>query len=484
MATLDMTEIGHSGLKRSGGIIEEEFLRELKGSRWWRVVREMQQDAVIGGVLLAIELSLRQVAVEIEAADDTPQADEARLFVEECLGDMSSSWADTLSEIVTMLSYGYSYLEIVYKRRMGDNRDTGKASKYDDGRVGWRKWAIRSQDSLDRWDFDGEGGLQGMWQVQDYGSPVLIPIEKALLFRTSTHKGNPEGKSALRSAYTAWYYKRNISRIEAIGVERDLAGLPVVYMPPNYLSANATANERALFAAMKEIVTNIRRDEQEGVIMPMLYDDDGNKLFDLQLLTSGGGRQFDTDAIIARYNQQISMSVLADFIMMGHEKVGSYALSATKSSLFKTALDAWLQAIAAVINTHAIPRLLRLNGIALEFAPKLCFGRVGEITLEDVTMWIDSVAKAGGQLFPHLETENHLRRLVGLPPLDEEEYQAREDERKASEQADREAKARPPAFVPQGDAQDDSQDDTQEAEMSTQEMMAQLLAAQRILARG
>lgn len=480
MATLDMQEIGQTGLKRSGGVVLEEFLRELQGPRWWRVVREMQQDAVIGGVLLAIELSLRQVAVEIEAADDTPQADEARLFVEECLGDMSSSWADTLSEIVTMLSYGYSYLEIVYKRRTGDNRDTGKASKYNDGRVGWRKWAIRSQDSLDQWAFDDEGGLQGMWQVQDRGAPVLIPIEKALLFRTSTHKGNPEGKSALRSAYTAWYYKRNISRIEAIGVERDLAGLPVVYMPPNYLSANATANERALFAAMKEIVTNIRRDEQEGVIMPMLYDGESkNKLFDLQLLTSGGGRQFDTDAIIARYNQQISMSVLADFIMMGHEKVGSYALSATKSSLFKTALDAWLQAIAAVINTHAIPRLLRLNGIALEFAPKLCFGRVGEIDLLDVVEFIKAAGAAGMTLFPGLETENHLRRLVGLPPLDEEEYQAREDERRANAEADRAAKARQP--VADNSAQDDA---PQDEEMSTQEVMDQLLAAQRILARG
>lgn len=479
MATNDMREIGSTGLRRSGGVVEEEFLRELKGPRWWRVVREMQQDAVIGGVLLAIELSLRQVAVEIEAADDSPQAEETRLFVEECLADMSSSWADTLSEILTMLSYGYSYLEVVYKRRNGDNRDTGKASKYDDGRIGWRKWAIRSQDSLDRWQFDDEGGLQGMWQVQDIGAPVLIPIEKAFLFRTSTHKGNPEGRSVLRSAYTAWYYKRNISRIEAIGIERDLAGLPVVYMPPNYLSSNATAAEQALFAAMKEVVTNIRRDEQEGVIMPTLYDDSGHKLFELQLLASGGSRQFDTDAIIARYNQQMSMSVLADFIMLGHEKVGSYALSATKSSLFKTALDAWLQAIAGVINAHAIPRLMRLNGMTLDIAPRLCFGTVGEITLEDVTMWIDSVAKAGGQLFPHLETENHLRRLVGLPMIDEEEYQAREDERKASEAADRAAKARQP--VGNEPPQDDG---AQDEEMSTQEAMDQLLAAQRILARG
>ena len=48
--------------------------------------------------------------------------------------------------------------------------------------------------------------------------------------------------------------------------------------------------------------------------------------YDLKLLSTGGRRQFDTNAIIARYDARIAMSCLADFILLGHDKVGTLAL--------------------------------------------------------------------------------------------------------------------------------------------------------------
>ena len=58
-----------------------------------------------------------------------------------------------------------------------------------------------------------------------------IPMSKALLFRTKSRKNNPEGRSILRNAYRSWYFKRRIQEIEGIGIERDLAGLPVMHGP-------------------------------------------------------------------------------------------------------------------------------------------------------------------------------------------------------------------------------------------------------------
>lgn len=479
MATANMVELGSTGLRRNSGQIAEEFLRELQGPRWFKVVRQMQQDAIVGAILLAIELSLRQVAVTIKPADDTPAAQEVANFVKSCLTDMSSSWADTLAEILTMLPYGWAYLECVYKRRLGDNADPSKHSKYIDGKIGWRKWAIRAQDSLDSWDFDDRGGVQGMWQTQEAGAPILIPIEKALLFRTTAHKGNPEGKSILRSGYRSWYMLTNIENIEGIGVERDLAGLPVAKLPAQYMSSTATASQQALYAEIKKIVINIRRDEQEGIVFPSDRDEHGNELFSLELLSSGGSRQFDTGAIIGRYKNDIAMSALADFILLGHEKVGSYALSATKSSLFRTALQAWLISIADVINTHGIPRLVRLNGFPLELMPTLGFGAVGEIDLADVINWVKEVAGAGGQVFPHLATENALRMKVGMPELDEDEFNEREEANQQDKEAERAAKARQPfGNEPQED------EDAQDEKMSAAEMRAHLQAADRVLARG
>ena len=54
-------EIGTSGLKRSGGLVTEEFLPELRGPRAMRVYREMRDNsAVVGACLGAIEMLIRQ----------------------------------------------------------------------------------------------------------------------------------------------------------------------------------------------------------------------------------------------------------------------------------------------------------------------------------------------------------------------------------------------------------------------------------------
>lgn len=460
-------ELGGTGLSRAGGVVRDEYLRELAGDRWQSTVREMGNDAIVGAILFAIEMLLRRVPVQVAPADESAAAQEMAAFVEQCLGDMSADWTDTLAEILSMLSYGWAYLEIVYKRRGGDAEDPQRRSKYDDGRIGWRKWSIRSQETRDRWEFDATGGIQGMWQRFDGGPEVLIPIEKALLFRTNSSKGNPEGRSVLRSAYRAWWFKRNVENIEGIGIERDLAGLPVAKVPPAVLAALGD-NERAQLAAIKEIVTNIRRDEQEGVVWPLVRDESGHEMYTLELLSSGGTRQFDTSAIIQRYEQRIAMSVLADFILLGHEAVGSYALSATKSSMFKTALQSWLTSIAGVINTHAIPRLLKLNGMDVRLAPALSFGAVGDVDIDTVITFVTQMTNSGMSFFPSPELENKLRSDVGLPALSDEDMQRRAE--------DEQRRMRPAQEEP-----DQEQDD---APPDARQMAAMLAAAQRVLLRG
>ena len=166
--------------------------------------------------------------------------------------------------------YGWSYHEIVYKRRLGDNRDPSKRSKYNDGRIGWRKIPSRSQDSWAGWKFDEEddGNVIGMWQDTGNGK-VLILIEKALLFRTTSARGNPEGRSFLRGAYRPWYFKKHIEEIEGIGIERDLAGLPVLITPENLDIWNPEdANAQKIRQQAESLVKNIRRDRNEGVVLP------------------------------------------------------------------------------------------------------------------------------------------------------------------------------------------------------------------------
>ena len=153
-------EIGRIGQRRYGGTIYEEFLHELRGTRGIEVYREMSEnDDVVGAILFAIEMLVRQCDWNVEPGGDTAKDKEAAEFVESCMHDMQDTWTDTISEILSFLTYGWSFHEIVYKRRMGNTKNPTTKSKYTDGLIGWKKLPIRAQETLYRWEYDNEDNL-------------------------------------------------------------------------------------------------------------------------------------------------------------------------------------------------------------------------------------------------------------------------------------------------------------------------------------
>lgn len=787
-----MAEIGSTGLNRQGGIVLEEPLRELRGSRWVAAVRDMtHNDATVGAILFAIEMLIRQVPWTVEPLSDATEDQEAAAFVDECLHDMGVTWEDTLAEILTMIPWGWAYLELIYKRR-------------EDGRIGWDGWPIRAQETLYEWQFDERGRVLGMvQQAPPSYAVVTIPVEKALHFRTTSHKGNPEGfalapdtpiptpdgwrtmedlqpgdkvfdergkiryvmarqewenrpcyavrfndgseivadenhlwvtqlnwerakgvpgkprstkeiaetvktargvsnhaipwagpldypeqmlpidpyflgywlgdgislqssittherdvpelvaslssvgyrttvavngypdgagrivrvlgdedrinspqtvlrmlglignkhippsymrgsiqqrrallaglmdsdgtvdaygrcefnnadhgliagvaelvrslgcsvsvttrkktggsapvingrsvglksdqlavkftpswspfrlkrkadrtlaqrarvhhyitdvepveprrticievdspsnlflagrsmipthNSLLRRAWRAWNAKRRIENLEGIGIERDLAGLPTIKVPAAMIVAGG-----AVYETYKNIASNIRRDEQEGIVLPSDRDEHGHPLYELTLLSTGGTRQFDTDKTITRYRADIVMSVLMDFLVIGHEDAGSWALNSSKTKIAATALGGWCKSISAVVNRKAIPDLLALNGMRGQ-----CQLIHGDIETPDLGLlgdFIDKLAKAGAPLFPDQALEDRLREYAGLPPVpeDRDDMLALQQERDdMAAELDQARKAQPP--VPPEEEQppaDESQD--------------------------
>ena len=396
MPDYDLSEIGTTGLKHSWGLVQDEFLPQLQGDRANKVYREMgDNDPIAGAVLYAFENMVRQVTWTVTGSK--------RTFVEDCMAGMSQSWEDFIAEALSKLQYGWAYHEIVYTER--------------DGRIVWRKLPIRGQDTLCRWEFDAHGGVQGMWQYADGYKTVLIPIDKALHFRTSAKRNNPQGRSVLRTAYRPFWFKKRIEEIEAIGVERDLAGIPIVEIPAELLSSTAPAGSAAAVAEFKTIVQNLRNDEQSGLVVPQAYDERGNKLYTYGLMSSNGRRQFVTGDIIGRYSQQIAMASMADVILLGHEKVGSFALSDSKSKLLTVGLQAQVDEIASVLNKHALPRLFALNGMEQQNTQIVA----GEIEQANIAVVVDSLwklAQAGMALFPSDSLEAWLRAKLDAPMAD------------------------------------------------------------------
>jgi hypothetical protein len=415
--------LGDTGVKSYGGFITEEFLTELQGQKGIKVYREMSSnDPIVGAVIFALSMLIRSADFHMQEADDSPEAEEAAQLVDGMLKDMSVPFSTVIDEACTQLVYGYAPCEIVWKRRVGPDQPTGETrSKFTDGLVGIRNISLRKQQSIVKWEIDeDDSSIKGVWQQPTYKPQVFIPIEKMLLFRTTEEGNNPEGRSILRTAYRPWYMKKRIENFEGVGIERDLAGLPVARIPMEFMTTTADAEQKAVYNAWKELVKNVRRDQQDGIIIPSDTDQNGKALFDFELLTTGGTRQFDTTKIVDRYNRAIATSVLADFIFLGQQSVGSFALSSDKTALFATAVGTMAARIADVFNRHLLPRIWKYNALDYDVMPQMVPGDLETPNLTELGGFIESLAGTGAQLFPDRELENHLRKVAGLPPAPEE----------------------------------------------------------------
>ena len=418
---VDFHELGATGLRRSGGFVLEEFLPQLQGIKARQVYREMaDNDPVVGGILLAFNEVLGRLDWHIEKPDQASSQDLlAYDFIASAFEDTEDGWDVTLAQILSMLVYGYAVHEVVYKIRGGDSKSPEYRSKYADGRIGWRKFPIRSQDSFLRWEFGEHGEIKAFIQQDITTGMHYIPMQKALLFRTNEWKGNPEGISLLRKAYSSWFYKKRIQEIEAIGIERDLAGLPVAYAPQEWFSPNADSGVKSSLTAVQNMITQIKRNETEGVVLPYITDEANNKMLYLELLNSGGSRVFNTEAIIDRYNKMIATSMLADFVLLGQGTVGSFALGSQKLESWQMIVESIAKSICNVFNKQAIQKLLDLNGIKCDQPPQLTFGTVARSDLAALGQYLGSLADAGILSPSDPDLESWARKQADMPPVQE-----------------------------------------------------------------
>ncbi len=416
------SEVGTTGLQYMGGQVYQEFLPNLQWPRAAKIYQEMESnDPVVGAIMYVCEQLIRRIDWKVIKSGEQQVDLEARDFLESCLNDMDRPWNDVIAEILSMLTFGFSWHEQVYKYRRGDVKNPRYSSQYSDGRVGWKKIAGRYQPTIQEWKIENGEVLAAVQTTMPDYQTRIIPYSKSLLFRTKYRFGNPEGRSLLRNAYRPWYFKKHIEEIEGIGIERDLAGLPVFTTPEGVDIWNpADPNAVRIRARAEQLVRNIRRDHNEGVVKPFGWE--------LELLSTGSRRQFDTNAIINRYDQRIAMTLLADLVMLGADKVGSYALADVKKSLLGVSLESILGSIADVLNRIAIPRLFRVNVFpGLVNYPKIVPGKVITPDIAELARYVQALAGSKMPLFPNIDLEEYFRELVGMPSVRSQSEQERQE---------------------------------------------------------
>jgi hypothetical protein len=399
-------EIGFSGLKAWGGQIQEEFLRELQGQNGYKRYNEMRMNCpVAGALLMAIEQAVRSVRWYF--ASDEGEDDQRLLFLNDCWDDLD--WNAHISDALTMMPFGFALFEIVYRR--------------DGSKLVWDKFAVRGQDTVDTWNISTNGLIEGFNQrVPPTYAVVALPSDKLIHYRLRVEKNNPEGRSIFRTAWTSYYYWKNISQIEGISLERGGAGFPVVTMPAGATTDETDSSSDAYKAA--KIVRNVRLDEQAGIVLPESW------LFSF-ISPSGGDITATFDKVITRYESRILMSALAQFLMLGQSSVGTQALSSDQTDFFTMSANSVADTIAQTFTNQAVRKLLKLNGmddigIRLEHSP------AGDVDLNKIGTFLQ---QAGDRLTWMPSDEMWLRAIAHMPEVEEETLQDERDQKAAVGQA-------------------------------------------------
>ena len=416
--------LGVAGNNTKNGMIRaDEFLPELRGSKAIRKYREMRDnDATIGAVMYSVEQILRDVELTVKPVDDTPAAKVEADFVKSVLDDMDHTLDDHVAEALSYLSYGFGWFEVIYKRRVGPTeRSDKKHSKYTDGRLGVKKIAARAPWTINKFDVNQKtGDVLGIEQsVGIMNGRNYIPLNKSIYYRTTSLNGDPSGRSILRNAYTSYEYLNNLQAIEAIAVERELAGIPVARIPAEYLSGDASVAQSGFVHDLQQILRDVKFNEQGYIILPSdtYPDKDGapsnTRLVDIELMASNGKRNIDINPIVNRYQHDIARSVLSEFLLLGTSG-GSYALSKSKTDLFLRALESYIQAIVDVLNKQLVERLWQLNGLNYDLMPTIEAGDVAPHDLREVSSFLRNLNGADIDVSSHPEVVNDLMSIAEL----------------------------------------------------------------------
>lgn len=426
---LDFSILGSSGLKQSFGYLLEEQRAKLRGRQAAKVYNEMRSvSPIIGGIQLAINSLIKSAEWRVEPATAPGQKRAARewaRFVDGAFHDMDHPFSALLDDALTMIPHGWAYCEVTKKLRKGDSGDERTQSEFDDGLVGWREMALRAQDTLDHWEIDESGRILGMWQMDTYGRRggrfVFIPSEKAVHFRTDASKQNPEGRSLYSNAYRPYFFGKRIEEAEAIGIERDLQGYPIMEVPLELLGRNLPADKQSVVDSLFEMVRQIRVDQRHGALIPAELDRQGNPTgFKLRPFSTGGSKSIKPDEVIKRYDSRVAMSMIAEFQQLGVDQGGgSLALHDSKTSLFAAALGAIMDMIVEILDVE-IGRLMTENQVPRELWPSLVHGDIEERKLSEVGSYLTSLA-AADQLPEDSETLRRKLLEIGHLPVDAEE---------------------------------------------------------------
>jgi SPP1 gp7 family putative phage head morphogenesis protein len=253
---------------------------------------------------------------------------------------------------------------------------------------------------------------------------------------------NPYGTSELRAAYDPWFHKQHWTQAAAIWGEKLADGPIIIKHPPT------EATEKVQTA--RNTAANLQA--RTAMAVPNTYD--------VSILEGGRDPHSTFVVMIEHQDRRIAKAMLIPDkmgISGGEVQGGSYSLAETQAGMFLHVLTQLQRRLVACVQEQIIDQMAAFADPTI---PPPRFGLLPlseENRQEVVTAW---VSLQGTQSWPVLLRDvNHIRELMGLRALSEEEWTAYEAEKEQRRQ-EMAAQAKPPS----GGAPpaDDEEDDTAE----------------------
>lgn len=297
------------------------------------------------------------------------------------------SWSAHLERALKWaLTYGHAYFELVWD----------DASQTDDGLTHLRKIAPRHPDTITGINIARDGGLVSIEQAGIDGKDIVLPVKDLLVYRHDDDGDDWVGQSMFRAAYKHWRLKDQFLKLEAMVLDRNGMGVPV-------MKVNEFAGPDALQRG-EEIVQGLRAGDAAGAVIGS-----GDDL----KIQGVSGQLVSPREAIAYHDSQIARTALAHALNLDG-KGGSYALAEVQMDLFFQSLNMIADQVANTANQYLIRDMVRmLTGDEKGPFPKLMFDAIEakkSYTPQDL-----AAMKQAGLIFAGPDTEAHLRRVGGLP---------------------------------------------------------------------
>lgn len=390
----DYREYGVSGSTSWGHFSNREYNLQLQGINGLRRWEEMKRnDGMVSGVLTLRKTPVLAARWYIEPASPSKRDKKIAEYVWNCLTKrMTVSWPRFLAESMLHLDYGFYPFEKVFEK--------------EDGELYWRKFASRHPLDCAGFDYDANGGPDGLWVYtnvatagatkSDRPGQRKIPINKLMVFTHNQEGGALEGTSMLRPLHKHHFIKDVLYKIDSIQKERHGIGIPIIILPPN-----ATSEDKRLAEQMGR---NLRTNEKAHVVLPALWD--------LRMLKLEG-QLVDPITSADHHNEMILAAALAQFL----SNTGSGNLN-TLVDLFMKATRSDAEVVRDTINKWAIEEIVRWQFGKTVDAPTLQVRRIGEIE-DQRTLSFALRNLVGSQLLqPDAPLIDAVRKEFDLPMAD------------------------------------------------------------------